>query len=205
VTVPADTALRKLRDGNRKFRHTSSVTGRPGEGGQRFVDLSAGQRPFAAVLACSDSRVPVEAIFSQGPGQLFVVRVAGNVVGPIQVGSLEFAVEELGVRLILVLGHTHCGAVAASLADAADRKPWREAGNLDAITEQISAGLARKRDPQKSRGVLSHTEAVRLNTQAASEDLILQSRVLAARARVGELQVAGAVYDLGTGKVEFLL
>src|SRR5262245_39541798 len=101
-------------EGNRRFRDDPTGEGW-GFQGPRLAELADGQQPFAAVLGCSDSRVPVEVLFGQGPGQLFVVRVAGNVVAPTQLGSLEFAVRKLDVRLLMVLGHSGCGAVDATL------------------------------------------------------------------------------------------
>ena len=116
---PAE-ALQRLRDGNRRF-----VTGERGNarslGEARRAELVGGQNPFAAIVACSDSRVPVELLFDQGLGDLFVIRVAGNIVAPSQIGSVEFAAAKLGTRLVVVLGHSNCGAIEATLEELAQK------------------------------------------------------------------------------------
>jgi len=204
MPVSAEDALRRLREGNSRFRNGSSEDSQRSGGRAGFADLSAGQEPFAAVLGCSDSRVPVEMVFDQGPGQIFVVRVAGNVVGPTGIGSLEFAVQELGVRLLLVLGHTGCGAVAATLAP----KPATEMGvalhNLGEITDRIwrSLGTWRQRkptDPEPPPG-----EAEHIHARAVVAELLQQSELLALAVRAGRLVMVAAIYDLKTGQAEFL-
>src|ERR1700712_2422661 len=112
--IPALDALKLLREGNLRF--ASDATDRDSfESRARRIELTAGQEPFAAVLGCSDSRVPVEIVFDQGLGDLFVIRVAGNIVAPSQVGSVEFAAEQFGTRLVVVLGHSDCGAILATI------------------------------------------------------------------------------------------
>src|SRR5919106_431952 len=112
--IPAAEALKRLQEGNRRF--VANIHGANGFPGQaRPADVATGQQPFAIVLGCSDSRVPAEIVFDQGLGDLFVIRVAGNVVAPSQIGSVEFAAERFGTRLVVVLGHSHCGAVLATL------------------------------------------------------------------------------------------
>jgi carbonic anhydrase len=157
-------------------------------------------------LACADSRVPVEAIFSQDAGSLFVVRVAGNVVAASPLGSLEFAVLELGVPLVLVMGHSGCGAVAAALAAAGEGPPSEigVAGHLPALLDPVIGALDRRASTKLRDGSLDSDEAVRLNVMGACEDLIQQSGLLASKVEAGELLVAGSVYDLRTGRVEFL-
>ena len=199
-------ALERLKEGNLRYSN-------PGTGEESFEDrvgsfsdLSAGQSPFAAVLACSDSRVPVESIFWQGAGSLFVVRVAGNVVGPHQLGSLEFAVDALGVPLILVMGHTGCGAVKAAMAAASAGAPAEggQVGSLPALLEPILDGLGRLSGSRLQDGSLEPDEAVRLNVRAACEALVGQSDLVGSRVESGGLLVVGAIYDLSTGRVEFL-
>ena len=206
MTPSGPDALLKLKNGNELFSNPSPA-GQAGDSPlTTFTDLSAGQTPFAAVLACSDSRVPVEAIFSQGPGEIFVVRVAGNVVGPVQLGSLEFAVDELGIQLIMVMGHTGCGAIGAALASAADGAPAPDEGseNIDALLEPILEVLTKETGSLPAAASLPSDTAVRLNVRGACDGLLDQSPVLAARAQAGELLVVGSIYDLKTGRVEFL-
>ena len=168
-----------------------------------FKDLSAGQEPFAAVLGCADSRVPVEVVFDQSAGHLFVVRVAGNVPALTTMGSLEFAVEELGVPLIVVLGHTRCGAVAATMGAAGSDGPTPTPG-LAAITGRISAALAGVAPMASPPGPAEIDQAVRLNVAASCRALMEESEVLGAKVRAGQLRIVGAVYHLHTGVVEFL-
>lgn len=205
MTVSATEALNRLRDGNGRFLEAPSIRSRVGGSDQGFTDLSAGQEPFAAVLGCSDSRVPVETLFDQGPGDLFVVRVAGNVVGQTQIGSLEFAVEELGISLVLVLGHSHCGAVSAALLPPPEADSWMASKNLQVIIGRIARVLEQAQVPRGAGGVLSVDKAVRLNVKAAADDLLRHSEVLASRVRSGELRIVESVFDLETGRVEFLL
>ena len=204
MRVPGQEALRRLQAGNRRFREGRSENGQSGEGRPSFSDLTAGQEPFAAVLACSDSRVPVEMIFDQGPGHLFVVRVAGCVAGPMQLGSLEFAVEALGVRLILVLGHTDCRAVAASLDPDLFSWSGRVGCNLGTVTSQISRVLDKYGEHGNTEKQPSPEEAERLHAAGVAKELALQSELLAPWVRTGELLVAGSIYDLKTGQVELL-
>jgi len=203
MPVPAEEGLRRLRKGNSRFRHDSSENGQSVERHTGFVDLSAGQQPFAAVLGCSDSRVPVEMIFDQGPGQLFVVRVAGNVVGPTQLGSLEFTVAALGVRLLIVLGHTGCGAVAAAFAPKLSSVLGRVPHNLGAITGRISKTLGGEGQSVHPGHEPSPGEAERLHASAVARKIVLQSELLASAVRSGQLLITGSIYDLETGRVEF--
>src|SRR6266850_1214566 len=125
--IPAQEALARLRDGNRRFvESVAGPTGRP----------SAGQQPFAIVLGCSDSRVPAELVFGQGFGDLFVIRVAGNIVAPSQIGSVEFAAARFHTRLVLVLGHSQCGAIAATLEELLG-KATTESKNLRSIVDRV--------------------------------------------------------------------
>lgn len=169
-----------------------------------FSDLSSGQKPFAAVLGCADSRVPVEMVLDQGPGQLFVIRVAGNLAGQTQIGSLEFAVEILGIRLILVLGHTGCGAVGAALEAETAGHSRRLPENLGATVARISRILRNRGEPSAQEESLSPKEAECLNIQAACRQIVDDSRFLATRLRSGDLVIQGAIYDLETGRVELL-
>src|SRR5438046_7855846 len=128
MTTAAREALDRLREGNRRFASDMRSAENP-SGLTRRAELVAGQEPFAIVLGCSDSRVPAELIFDQGFGDLFVIRVAGNIVAPSQVGSVEFAASRFGTRLVVVLGHSHCGAVQAAL-DELEGHPTSDSQNL---------------------------------------------------------------------------
>jgi carbonic anhydrase len=147
--------------------------------------------------------VPVEVVFGQGQGQLFVVRVAGNVVTPTQLGSLEFAVAELGVRLIVVLGHSECKAVAATLAGSTDGTSLVSTGHFGSITERIERAFAvMPREHERERP--NQEEAVALNVRQSCEDLLHESTTLAERVRTGALSVVGGVYDLESGRVRLV-
>jgi carbonic anhydrase len=205
MTLKGTEALERLKGGNLKYYGEASGPNHPGHALLEFRDLSAGQNPFAAVVACSDSRVPVEAIFSQGPGSIFVIRVAGNVMGPPQLGSLEFAVGKLNVPLVVVLGHTDCGAIGAALSSAKGGIPsTSDPGNhLEALLEPIYRTLERQAGSPLTEGTLDPETAVRLNVRGACEEMVEKSAVLASRVESGRLLVVGATYDLGTGRVDF--
>lgn len=197
VAVAPEAALARLRQGNARF-----VAGRP-----RARDLHAevaatraGQRPFAAILGCMDSRVPPETVFDQGLGDLFVVRVAGNVADPDVLGSLEYATAVAGARLILVLGHTACGAVKG----ACDRVAL---GNLTGLLLRLEPAVAASAGVAGEHSSTNHdyVDAVtRANVRLTARALVERSPVLAARVERGELAIRGAVYDLATGRVELL-
>jgi carbonic anhydrase len=200
--VTALDALERLRAGNRRF-----VAGSPGPAGllsqARRVASVAGQEPFAVILGCSDSRVPVEIVFDQGLGDLFVIRVAGNVVAPSQVGSVEFAAQRLGTRLAVVLGHTQCGAVQATLEELL-RPPARRSRNLGSIVERIRPAVEGllatelRHDP----AALSR-QAARANVRVATSALRHGSDVLERLIESEGLLVVGAEYSLETGAVDF--
>src|SRR6266699_3234902 len=179
--IPVQEALARLREGNRRFvENGAAAGGRPG----------AGQQPFAIVLGCSDSRVPAELIFGQGFGDLFVIRVAGNIVAPSQVGSVEFAAARFDTRLAIVLGHTQCGAVAATLRAIVDRiRP--------AIEPLLATPVAK--DP-----VALAERATRANIEASVHHLRHGSALLERRIERDGLVIVGAEYCVDTGTVEFL-
>jgi carbonic anhydrase len=170
----------------------------------RRLALAQGQEPFAVVLGCSDSRVPAELVFGQGFGDLFVIRVAGNVVAPSQVGSVEFAAARLGTRLAVVLGHTRCGAVMATLEELRHPTPERSP-NLRSIVDRIRPSVEPLlatplgRDPE---ALLAH--AVRANIRTAADHLRHGSAVLERLVEREGLLVVGAEYCLETGVVDFL-
>lgn len=200
--IPADLALARLREGNRRY-----VAGDGGhallESRRRWRELVAGQRPFAVVLGCADSRVPVEIVFDQGLGDLFVIRVAGNVVAPSQIGSVEFAAEQFGTRLVVVLGHSHCGAVAATLAEL-QRPTAARSANLSDIVERIAPAVrdllrSDLRDDQEALAA----EAVRANIRHAATALRRGSPIIEQLTTTGGLRIVGAEYALATGAVDF--
>lgn len=178
-------ALGRLKDGNRIY--VEALDHERDLSAERIRDLfENGQQPFATIITCADSRVVPEHIFMAGLGELFVVRVAGNVVGPLEAASALYACEHLHTRLLLVLGHTHCGAIKAALDG--------EAGPLAPITERITAALGSERDPYR---------ASVLNTEAAIDELRALPE-LAALEHAGRLMVRGAIYHTHCGVVDFL-
>lgn len=199
--IPAREALERLRAGNRRF--VSSITDNGAAiPAPRRAELVQEQRPFAIVLGCSDSRVPVELVFDQGLGDLFVIRVAGNVVAPSQIGSVEFAADQFGVRLVVVLGHTDCGAVRATLGEL--RKPAEsQSPNLRSIIDRIKpAVLDLAAGGHTIDEDLVHL-AVDANVRASVASLKAGSEFLHGLVELGEMLVVGAAYSLATGEVAF--
>lgn len=198
--IPAQEALERLKAGNRRF-----VSGSPERAGARSAgvrkDLVAGQAPFAVILGCSDSRVPAELVFDQGLGDLFVIRVAGNIVAPSQVGSVEFAVEMFATRLVVVLGHTLCGAVQATL-DEMQRPSANRSPNLRAIVERIRPAVEPLCGLESDRNRLL-ARAVRANTLASVNHLRHGSDIIERMIRERDVRVVGAEYALETGAVTF--
>jgi carbonic anhydrase len=184
-----DYALQELLAGNARYRAQQPKFRAPDFAAMR-ASTEAKQTPFACVLACSDSRVPVEIIFDQTIGQLFVARVAGNIAAPEVIASLEYGAAELGTPLILVLGHSHCGAVKAAVAG-------------ESVPGQISALFAPMR-PAVDRAGRDVEAAVKLNAKLQAATLRTASPVLAALSREGKLKVIAAVYQLNSGKVDIL-
>ena len=200
--ISAPDALQRLRDGNRRF-----VSGKAGTSKtvNRTHDssLSDGQSPFAIILACSDSRVPTELIFDQGFGDLFVIRVAGNVVAPTQIGSIEYAATQLGAQLVVVLGHSNCGAVVAALKELA-REQTHRSPNLRAIVDRVSPAIepvlsARENDDEASLV----SAAVRANVRSSVAKLSHGSMILEQLVEAGQLSIVGGEYSIESGAVEF--
>lgn len=159
------------------------------------------QRPFAIVLGCSDSRTPVEILFDEGFGDLFVVRIAGNIVAPSVVGSIEFAASQFGSQLVVVLGHTRCGAVGATV-QALQTGLGPESKNIQAITDRIAPHIQGLVRAAPEAGVVQ--EAIRANIRASADHLRHGSRLLEELVMTNRLAVVGAEYELETGHVHFL-
>lgn len=191
-----DGALRQLLDGNERF-----VAGRLAACGKTTPalrqKLAAGQAPLAVVLSCSDSRLPPELVFDGEPGQIFVVRVAGNTVDPVVLGSIEYAAEHLGTPLIVVLGHERCGAITA----AVDATGTVE-GNIGALVNALSPAVevARRSGPGAGKAALVEASMIE-NVKLVARNLTKQSRVLAHLKAEGKIAIVGARYDLDDGKV----
>lgn len=187
-------ALERLIAGNRRFREGV----RTSNGSAWGLELATiAQRPFAIVLGCSDSRTPVEILFDQGFGDLFVVRIAGNVVAPSVVGSIEFAASQFGTRLVVVMGHTRCGAVSATV-HALETGSGPESKNIRSITDRIAPhvqGALHSSRPDRIR------EAVRANVAASADHLRHGSRILEELVLAGRVAVVGAEYEIETGAV----
>ena len=200
--ISAREALSRLQEGNRRFAadapSENSVTNHA-----RRRELAVGQEPFAIILGCSDSRVPSEIVFDQGLGDLFVIRVAGNIVAASQVGSVEFAAAQYGTPLVIVLGHSQCGAILATLAqlqEQADHQSENLRSIVDCIRPSVEPLLATdvRNDPDELV-----KEAVRANIKASADHLRHGSKVLEQLVREHGLVVVGAEYSLETGIVDF--
>jgi carbonic anhydrase len=199
LTDPVE-ALERLRAGNARF-----VANEPS---REFSDverarLASGQEPFAVILGCSDSRVPTEVVFDQGLGDLFVIRVAGNIVAPSQIGSIEFAAQKFATRLVVVLGHTHCGAVEATI-DELQQPAEKQSRNIAAIVGRIQPSVMDllERGDVTDRDDLMR-RAVRENVRYSTNALRHGSEIIEELIVKGELLIVGAEYSLDTGVVEF--
>ena len=200
--ISALTALERLREGNARFvadtRSHATVARRSHRG-----DLADGQEPFAIILGCSDSRVPAEIVFDQGLGDLFVIRVAGNIVAPSQIGSVEFAAGKFNTRLVVVLGHSRCGAVEATL-DALQRPATSQRGHLSSIVDRVRPSVEAllatelRNDPEALI-----RDAVRANVRVSASQLRHGSELLESLIAREGLLVVGAEYSLESGVVDF--
>lgn len=203
VLIPAQEALERLQEGNRRFVAARTDRSAAEAARDRAATVDS-QNPFAVVLGCSDSRVPAELVFDQGLGDLFVIRVAGNVVAPSQIGSVEFAVEMFGTRLVVVLGHTQCGAIQATL-DELERPSSNRSPNLHAIVERIRPAVEplRETELRHDRGSLL-ARSVRANIHASVGHLRHGSAIIERMIRDQGVRVIGAEYALESGEVAFL-
>jgi carbonic anhydrase len=199
--ISAREALGRLREGNRRF--VSDTLSRESLGlHARRSELTEGQEPFAVILGCSDSRVPVEIVFDQGLGDLFVIRVAGNIVAPSLIGSVEFAAQRFGTRLVVVLGHSRCGAVLAALEEG---PPGAEQSrNLNSIVERVRRAIEESSEANFSTDPEERVRrAVRANIRASARQLRHGSEVIERLEREDGLLVVGAKYSLERGIVDF--
>ncbi|MFT5135343.1 MAG: carbonic anhydrase [Arenicella sp.] len=198
----ADHALEKLKQGNKRFV-TATEYGEPLISNIRRAELALEQKPFAIILGCSDSRVPAELVFSQGMGDLFVIRVAGNVVAPSQIGSVEFACQQFGTELVVVLGHQNCGAISAtvdSLLGDPDAISPNIAAIVDRVTPAVHAIVAGH--PIEEREELLH-KAMRANVEQSVQGLQMRSRIIRGLIGQNRLKVIGAEYSIESGVVKF--
>lgn len=198
----AKEALDRLREGNRRFVADKSNAGDASLVNRRR-EVVDGQQPFAIILGCSDSRVPAEMVFDQGLGDLFVIRVAGNVVAPSQIGSVEFAAERYGTKLVVVLGHSQCGAILATL-EALEHPNESTSRNLQSIVDRIRPSVETLFDTElkHDHDALVH-QSVRANIRASCNHLRHGSELLEKLIQDHGLRVVGAEYSLETGAVEF--
>ena len=198
--MTAQEALQKLKDGNLRF-----VAGKHHHTGDTLTEvkkLAAGQKPYAIILTCSDSRVPPEILFDTGIGELFVIRVAGNVIDPIVLGSIEYAAEHLGTPLVMILGHEQCGAVKATVA-----AKGKGEGNIGSIVTTIQPALQQTIESGKvpAQDSKEFVEAVAdTNIALAKASMTKQSEVLKHLAEAGKLKIVSAKYDIDEGKVTII-
>lgn len=195
-------SLQRLREGNTRYasnvRSLESMISHTRRG-----ELAEGQHPTAIILGCSDSRVPAEVVFDQGLGDLFVIRVAGNIVAPSQIGSVEFAAARFGTRLVVVMGHSGCGAITASIEDI--RNPSKQSKNIRSIVDRVRPSVQPLLEvgmPVLDQATLVH-KAVRANVRASCNQLRHGSELLEQLAQDEGLLVVGAEYSLDTGHVDF--
>ncbi len=200
--INAEEALQRLQEGNNRF-----VAGNQGNKKAHVKNIPENkdsQNPFAIILGCSDSRVPAEIVFDQGMGDLFVIRVAGNIVAPSQLGSIEFAVENFGTQLVVVLGHSSCGAVSATLDDI--QHPGSQAhSNVFSIVDRIRPAV----EPLLSTKLINDDEelleaAIRANILASTNQLRHDSPLLESYVSQNKLRVVGAEYSISSGEVDIL-
>lgn len=198
----AHDALQQLREGNIRFSNNLRGPDSVSTHAKR-AELTAGQEPFAVILGCSDSRVPAELVFDQGLGDLFVIRVAGNIVAPSQIGSVEFAVSQFGTRLVVVLGHSQCGAIMATIDELAkgNSSPSK---NISSIVDRVKPAV----ESLMSTDLRNHpaelaNAAVRANVRASANHLRHGSEILENLIQNDGLLIVGAEYCLETGVVDF--
>lgn len=200
--ISAVEALERLREGNRRFVN-DEVSEETLASREHKAGAATPQNPFAIILACSDSRVPTELIFDRGIGDLFVIRVAGNIVAPSQIGSIEFAAKQFGTRLVVVLGHSNCGAIIATLKELALKESVRSP-NLRAIVDRVRPALEpvlHSDSNLEDEEVIS--SCIRANVRASVDKLRHGSLIIEQLVDAGDLQIIGAEYSIETGTIDF--
>lgn len=202
--ITASEAIERLKEGNHRFVNGVRSIDNIVKQIQR-PDFVRGQAPFAIILGCSDSRVPAELVFDQGLGDLFVIRVAGNIVAPSQIGSVEFAAEVFGTPLVVVMGHSRCGAVMATIEDLEAKNPDKQhSENIEAIASRIRPAIEPlfatdiRHDPEKLLA-----SAIHANILASTNHLRHGSAILERLIQEGKIAIVGAEYSLETGIVSF--
>jgi carbonic anhydrase len=196
--ISPDQALSQLKEGN--GRYSSGTSNHPNQDPQRRKETAdKGQKPFATILSCSDSRVPVEILFDSGIGDLFIVRVAGNVADVDEIGSIEYGVDHLGTPVLLVLGHTRCGAVTAVAKQAEVH------GCIPELVANCEPAIARAKanNPQATIDTVIEA-AIKENAWQSIEDVFVRSEAVRKRVREGKLQVVAAIYDIESGKIDWM-
>ncbi|MBN4059853.1 MAG: carbonic anhydrase [SAR86 cluster bacterium] len=199
--ISAEESLQRLQEGNKRF--VAGIRGNKKAHINSIPKNKDSQNPFAIILGCSDSRVPAEIVFDQGMGDLFVIRVAGNIVAPSQLGSIEFAVENFGTQLVIVLGHSCCGAVSATLDDI-QHPGIQSHSNVFSIVDRIRPAV----EPLLDTKLIHHEEklleaAIRANILASTNQLRHDSPLLETYVGKNKLKVVGAEYSIATGEVDF--
>jgi len=202
--ISAQEALDRLRDGNQRFISGFANKGSKHNNYRRAVTAES-QNPFAIILGCSDSRVPAEIVFDQGLGDLFVIRVAGNIVAPSQIGSVEFAASSFGTPLVVVLGHSQCGAVLAALNHTRKQPAQEQSESSRSIVDRIRPVV----EPLLGSAIASEPDAllesaIKANVQASVDKLRHGSKILEQLIDNEKLQIVGAEYSLETGAVEYI-
>lgn len=190
--------LEILIEGNKRFAQNKSI--HPNLGVELRSSLVNNQKPLAAILSCSDSRVPVEIIFDGGLGDLFVVRTAGHVLSKEVIGSLEYAVQALGVKIIMILGHENCGAISTAVQTFQNHSYEELSPNLQSIMNHIYPAI--EKTEVESQDFIN--SAVKSNIRYQREDLIKKDDYISKKIKEGELEIIGAIYSLSTGLVEVL-
>lgn len=191
-TRDIDQALQKLREGNERF--VTSKLSHPNQSAERRTEVSKGQKPFAVIVGCSDSRIPPEIVFDQGVGDLFVIRVAGNIVDDVALGSIEYAVDHLGTKLVVVLGHGKCGAVTAATQGGEAH------GHIGSILTAIAPAV------EKAKGLAGDfvDNAIRANVDLVAGQIKAAAPILNAAVKAGTIRVVGAYYHIDSGKIDLL-
>ncbi len=196
-SVSATEALQMLKDGNQRFLEGKTI--HPHSDFARIKEVSTGQKPFVTINGCSDSRVPPELVFDQGFGDVFVVRNAGNVSDTDEIGTIEYGTEHLGTNLVVVMGHTKCGAVTAVA------KGDHVEGSIPKLVDNIIPAVEKVKHSHKDEEYTKWiNEAISENVNQSIQDILSKSEIVSKLVKDGKVKIVGAIYDVDTGKVTFL-